>query len=205
MVPPGAEILSAFLYFETIAASPAQLQGVRFRGEELDLSDPNVAKISPATLSGATASCYSSGSGLSMYMVRADVRRLLPREFDIDGNPTGRRLVNDADLAVNIDPDTGAPWPAHTIRLPESGTGNIPPQSAGASLVVVYRDPSEPLRKILFYDGIAVLPDIAGAQLSQTIRGPVCRHCCFIVLAIAPRSAKVGPIISRRRRRSGGL
>ena len=59
----------------------------------------------------------------------------------------------------------------HTVTLPESGTGNVAPQSAGASLVVVYRDPSEPLRKILFYDGIAVLPDLAGAKMSQTIRG----------------------------------
>ena len=43
-----------FLYFETIAASPAHLQGARFRGETLDLSDPNVAKISPATPIGAS-------------------------------------------------------------------------------------------------------------------------------------------------------
>ena len=170
-VPQDAEVLSAFLYWETIAASPAQLAGAQFRGQSIDMSDANVVQVSPSSLSGSTASCYSSGSGLTMFMVRADVRRLLPRELDATGKPTGRRLVNDDELQTNIDPETDLPYPPHTVTLPESGTGNVAPQSAGASLVVVYRDPSEPLRKIVLYDGIAVLPDIAGAKLAQTIRG----------------------------------
>ena len=135
------------------------------------MSDTNVVQVSPSTLSGSTASCYSSGTGLTMFMMRADVRRLLPREFDAAGKPTGRRLVNDAELQTNIDPETDLPYPLHTVSLPERGTGNNVPQSAGVSLVVIYRDPAEPLRKILVYDGIAVLPDIGGATLSQTIRG----------------------------------
>src|SRR5436190_8629499 len=163
-VPEQAEVLSAFLYWETIAASPAQLAGARFRGQPIDVTDSNVVRIAPSSLAGSTAACYSSGAGLTMYMVRADVRRLLPREFDANGDPTGRRLVNDLDLDTNIDPETSLPYARHTVTLPESGTGNVAPQSAGASLVVVYRDPSEPLRKIVFYDGIAVLPDITGAQ-----------------------------------------
>ena len=97
-VPQDAEVLSAFLYWETIAASPAQLAGTQFRGHTIEMSDTNVVQVSPSMLSGSTASCYSSGSGLTMFMVRAHVRRLLPREFDATGKPTGRRLVNDADL-----------------------------------------------------------------------------------------------------------
>ena len=47
-VPQDAEVLSAFLYWETIAASPAQLdRGARFRGQLVDTSDPNIVQISP--------------------------------------------------------------------------------------------------------------------------------------------------------------
>ena len=50
------------------------------------------------------------------------------------------------------------------LRLPDPAPAMLAPQSAGASLVVVYRDPSGAAQQILFYDGIAVLPDIAGAS-----------------------------------------
>ena len=43
--------------------------------------------------------------------------------------------------------------------------------SAGATLVVVYRDPRQPLRKIVVYDGLAVLPNTAGASLQQPLHG----------------------------------
>src|SRR4030095_1526769 len=35
------------------------------------------------------------------------------------------------------------------VTLPERGTGNQLPQSAGASLLLVWRDPSQPLRTIV--------------------------------------------------------
>ena len=104
-----------------------------------------------------------------MHMMRADVRRLLPRQFDANGNPTGRRLVNDTDLLNNRNLQNN-PYPLHTVTLPESGTGNRS-QSAGASLVVVYRDPAEPLRKIVVYDGIAVIPGIPGATMTPQPSG----------------------------------
>ena len=62
----------------------------------------------------------------------------------------------------NIDPATNQPFALHTVTLPDAGNGNNAPVSAGASLVVVYRDPSKPLRKILIYDGIGVLPKHGG-------------------------------------------
>ena len=45
-------------------------------------------------------------------MFRADVLRLLPVQMDANGKPTGKRLVNDADLLSN--------WlPPHTVTLPD--------------------------------------------------------------------------------------
>src|SRR5262249_44388907 len=44
------------------------------------------------------------------------------------------------------------------------------PQSAGASLVVVYRDPAQPLRKIVLYDGVYVQPSL-NVSTTFTLRG----------------------------------
>src|SRR5262249_58942519 len=41
----------------------------------------------------------------------------------------------------------------HQVTLPDAGTGNQVPSSAGASLVVIYRDPAKPLTSIVIYDG----------------------------------------------------
>jgi hypothetical protein len=170
-VPAGAEILSAFLYWETITSEDPsqrqlQLNGVKFRGLGVD-----AVNIAYSSLTGATASCWSSGGGsgsaYTMNEMRADVRRLLP----VDA--TGRRLVNDADLQANG-------YPLNQVTLPEAGTGNQVPQSAGASLVVIYRliNNTEPLRKIVIYDSpvasghdIAILPNTAGATFAVNLRG----------------------------------
>ena len=93
-----------------------------------------------------------------MNMMRADVKRLLPVD------PTGRLMVNDQELTANG-------YPLNTATLPEAGTGNQVPQSGGATLVVIWWNESQPLRRILFYEGLGILPDVAGAKLEQTIRG----------------------------------
>ena len=96
--------------------------------------------------------------------MRADVLRLLPLQMDENGKPTGRRLVNDADLAANrLDP--------HTVTLPDSGIFNFVPQSAGASLLVIYQDPdpAAPLTSIVVYDGLHV--QARGDDTQLTIRG----------------------------------
>src|SRR6185369_9434385 len=82
-------------------------------------------------------------------MMRADVLSMLPAQMDENGHPTGRRIVNDFDL-------TAAGLPLHSVTLPEYGVGNHSPQSAGASLFVVYRDtdPTAPLRRVVVYDGM---------------------------------------------------
>ena len=133
-VPANADILAAYLYWETIWTDSAQTNGAKFRGSPL-----NAVISSSRALTGATAPCLSSGGGggatYTMTMNRADVLRLLPLQLDEQGNPTGKRLVNSADLQKSG-------LPQHTVTLPEAGTGNQVPQSAGASLLIVYRDPA---------------------------------------------------------------
>ena len=53
--------------------------------------------------------------------------------------------------------------------LPDSGTGNQLPESAGAGLVVVYRHPDYPLTGIVLWEGLHRKP--ANAAISQTLYG----------------------------------
>ena len=54
--------------------------------------------------------------------MRAAVLPLLALELDENGNPTGRRLVNDVDLVT-------AGEALNTVPLPERGNGNQMPQA----------------------------------------------------------------------------
>jgi len=160
-VPAGADVLAAFLYWETISTTTQPIDGAKFRGQPI-----TVAKAAPKVLTGNTASCWSSGGGsgatYTMTMFRADVLRLLPMETDAQGNKTGRLLVNDADLSARG-------LALNTVTLPEAGTGNQVPSTAGASLFVVYRDATQPLTSISLYDGIFV--QAPGASMTQSLRG----------------------------------
>ena len=163
-VPDDADIVAAYLYWESIipTATPSLAAGVKFRGEEILLNDIAGVKANSQPLTGTTASCWSSGSPLTMVQFRADVLRFLPIRLDKDNKPTGKRLVTDADLAAHNQP-------LHTVTLPMRN-GNQIPESAGASLLLVYRDPAEPLRKIVVYDGIHIQPSL-DAAMTQTLRG----------------------------------
>jgi hypothetical protein len=163
-VPADAEIIDAVLYWETITtqADISQAAGVQFRGVDIDIHDTWTVKKYSQDLTGQTASCWSSGSPLMMTMFRAHVLHYLPEQTDANGAPTGKRLVNDLDLLANE-------LPLNTVRLPKFGTGNQVPESAGASLVVVYTDKTTPLRKVVVYDGIYVNPP--GETMSQTLQG----------------------------------
>ena len=155
-VPENADILAAFLYWETIWTDKAQVDGATFRGAPV-----TVVKASSRALADKTAACYASGGGrkpkYTMTMYRADVLHLLPSQVDGDGNATGKRLVNDADLLQ-------FGLPLHSVTLPDAGAGNQVPQSAGATLVVVYRAAGAPLRKVVLFDGITLQSDGALAQ-----------------------------------------
>ena len=97
-IPANADILVAFLYWETIWSDIEQIDGAQFRGAPI-----TAVKASEQPLDSTYAPCWSSGGGggYRMTMFRADVRRLLPRQLDASGNLTGKRLVNDADLLAN--------------------------------------------------------------------------------------------------------
>lgn len=163
-VPADADIVAAYMYWEAIVSESnlAQAAGVRFRGEDILLNDLAGVKASWADLAGSTSSCWSSGSPLKMVHFRADVLRFLPIRLDKDNKPTGKRLVTDQDL-------TAHGLPLHSVRLPLRN-GNQIPESAGASLVLVYRDQNEPLRKIVIYDGIDIQQSLTDT-MSKTIRG----------------------------------
>ena len=56
-VPANADILAAFLYWETISTDIAQVDGAKFRGSPI-----TVVKASSMRLNPPTAACWSSGA-----------------------------------------------------------------------------------------------------------------------------------------------
>jgi len=118
-------------------------------------------------LPGNTSTCWGAANqtgNARLTMFKYDVLHLLPRLLDGDNRWTGRRLVNNTDLTSNYD-EAGLPYKLHEVILPE-GTGDQALQSAGASLVVIYRNLSAPLTKIVMYDGA-----YSSQTMSQTLRG----------------------------------
>ncbi len=153
-IPGGVDILAAFLYWETIETpnSATGTSGATFRGHD-------ISTIARAVNPAGTAPCWSSGglggeSGGAHRMItyRADVLRFLPLETS--GPHVGKHLVKTS----------------HPVGLPDRGKGNAVPSTAGATLVVIYRDQSLPLRAIVIYDGGATLSNQAPV-LSQTLKG----------------------------------
>ena len=159
-VPANADILAAYLFWETInrtiVTNPEA--GVQFNGSNVVDAEVGLVKRAAEDL-GTGATCFSSGNqSLTMWAFKADVLRLLPMQMDANG-PTGKRLANGA----------------HTVRLPDAGGGNQVPESAGAVLLVVYRNPEadvtlNPLRRIVVYDGLKRKPDLV-TTMTQTLRG----------------------------------
>ncbi len=164
-VPPEADIIAAYLYWETITleTDPNQAAGVTFRDTPIDIDDAVNVKKTSIPLVNNTASCWSAGVPLRMWFFRADVLSFLPVRLDKDDKPTVKRLVNNADLQAHGKP-------LHEVKLP-ARQGNQLPESPGASIVIVYQDPSEPLRKIVFYDGQAYVQDSLTETTAQTLRG----------------------------------
>ena len=165
-VPANADILAAFLYWETVITKnqATATAGAKFRGEDIGTI---AFELNPA----GTAPCWSSGGGAGgakgahqMKAFRADVLRFLPVAIDKDGIP-GKRLVNDTDLEKNG-------FDLHEVVLPDSGSGNQVPSTTGASLVVVYRDPDDtaPLRSVVIYNGGYTM-DQSTNSMTQTIQG----------------------------------
>ena len=166
-VPAGADILAAFLYWETVITTNqgSAVAGATFRGYDIGTI---AFELNPA----GTSPCWSSGGGAGgaagahkMKAFRADVLRFLPVPTDGNGNPIGKRLVNDTDLISNG-------FDLHTVTLPDAGTGNQVPATTGASLVVIYRDPNAAgqSRSIVIYNGGYTM-DQSTNSMTQTIQG----------------------------------
>jgi hypothetical protein len=153
-VPADADVVAAFLYWEEIftpIAGRRPAAGVKFRGTAIS---PTAIKASSFPIANNPATCWGA-AGTSTALVaefRADVLYLLSKRFDVNNTWTGKYLVNGS----------------YAVTLPEI-SGNRAIQSAGATLVIVYRSLSEPLRKIVIYDGAYPQPE--GTTVTQRLRG----------------------------------
>ncbi len=161
-VPKNADIVAAFLYWETVTLSGASAPNASFRGNQL-LHARKVSQV----LDPSAAPCFGSGSGTGPYainMFQADVLHYLPPQLDEKSIPTGKRLVNADDLKANG-------LAGHDVTLPQATGGNTVPLSAGATLFLVYVDPDETkaLRHIVVYDGAFV--EMPNAGMTKTIGG----------------------------------
>ena len=158
-VPANADILAAYLYWETIAPT----------------SRRSTAPNSAARRSRWRRLATPAHRQHSVLEFRRRIRRDLhdddvpgrrasaaARRVDVSGNPTGRLLVNDADPEAN-----GSAL--NTVTLPETAPATRCRPAAGASLFIVYRDAAQPLTSISLYDGIFV--QAPGAAMTQTLRG----------------------------------
>ena len=153
-VPANADIVGAFLYWEELfvynpPANPAA--GVKFNGSILS---PTNTKVSSFRLSSNPATCWGAAGSPNAFVAeyRSDVLYLLPKRFDVNHLWTGKYLANGQ----------------YTVSLPQiSGNGAV--ESSGATLVLVYRDPSLPLKKVLLFDGAYAQPE--GTTMLQALRG----------------------------------
>ncbi len=150
-VPPGAEIVAAFLYWETVESSKAQFAGQNgfFNGYPISgkvLGNPN------APVSWSSGGCTGSSNGSkTMRTYRADVRPFLPLDAQGKVQANGQ----------------------YQVKLADSGSnGGGTPLTLGATLVIIYRvlSPAVPLNSIILYDG-AFSPSNAAKTTSESITG----------------------------------
>src|SRR5882724_1907956 len=151
-VPPGADIVAAFLYWETVESSNAgAATGKQGSFNHYTITgtlrgDPN------APTSWSTGGCSGSALGSkTMRVYRADVRPFL--NLDANGNIQGNGI--------------------YEVKLADSGSnGGGVPLTLGASLVIIYRvqSPQVPLNSIVLYDG-ALAPNNSSSTMTLPIQG----------------------------------
>lgn len=152
-VPPGAQIVAAFLYWETVESNNSLGTGqsgfflpMAISGAFGAAGPPNGGlgykiqgvPISPnGSVAWSNGGCPSTSTGRVVTAYRADVRSLLP----VDGN--GNVLEG----------SSGAPQ-QYQVTLPSSTNGSTP-ITLGATLVIIYRVLSKdvPLNSIVIYEG----------------------------------------------------
>src|SRR5215472_5217938 len=156
-VPAGADIVAAFLYWQTVEKDKSTFAGQNgfFNGFPISGAIPGGLASPPTSWSGG--GCSGSPKGTTVVRTyRADVRPFLP--LDANGN-----------IAT---PNTANPG-SYTVQLADSGSnGGGTPLTLGASLVIIWRvlSPAVPLNSIILYDG-AVAPNNSSSTMSQTMQG----------------------------------
>lgn len=152
-VPPGADIVAAFLYWETVESSGTFAGQNGFFGTSSStspitgtiLGNPN------APTSWSSGGCSGGAQGSKTIVTyRADVSNLIP----VDSNG-------------NVAPNT-----SYTVRLADSGKSGSVPFTLGATLVIVYRllAPTVPLNAVVIYDG-SYAPSNTAQIVSQPMLG----------------------------------
>jgi len=158
-VPPGADIVAAFLYWETVESTdpsfPPHLgQKGSFNGYAITGSFlPKATGNSPTSWSNGGCSGNSQGTKI-IQGYRADVRPFLP--VDANGKVQGNG--------------------SYQVSLADTGTnGGKIPFTLGATLVIIYRvqSPLVPLNSIVLYDGIFAPSNASSPtpEMSQQIVG----------------------------------
>ena len=150
-VPANADIIAAYLYWETLDNSGngasanihplANVPGPSFKPQGVAVASPIVG-----TPLGTTASPCWPETSITVY--RTDVLQYFPRDVN------GRQLVNGS----------------HVVVLPDSGDASTAPSTEGASLVIVWRLPGMPYKAIVLYDGAYTIPALS-ETFNQTIVG----------------------------------
>ena len=161
-VPPGAEVIAAVLYWQTVekvGVAPGQpgsgevgffrpvvsggpaAPGYVITGVPLSSGGTN-------TVSWSAGGCTSGSTGKVIRTYRANVLGVLPR----DGS--GNVLANNK----------------YEVRL--AGTSSTTPIAVGASLVLIYRilNPNVPLNSIVIYDG-DYAPSASSLIMNQSMQG----------------------------------
>src|SRR6266404_449463 len=161
-VPPGAEVVAAVLYWQTVEkiglmpGQPGSGQNGFFRpvinGGPLAPGYPitgvNLNSGGTNTVSWSSGGCTSGSTGKVIRTYRANVLGALPR--DGSGN-----------ISANG---------TYEVRLPS--TASTTPITLGATLVLIYRifSPSVPLNSIVIYDG-DFAPSDTSLNMMQTVQG----------------------------------
>jgi hypothetical protein len=151
MVPQGADIVAAFLYWATVEGNQSSSAGQNafFNGYAIG---GKVLGNQNAPVSWSAGGCAGSSQGSkTIRTYRADVRPYLP--LDSSGNVQANGQ--------------------YQVKLADSGSnGNATPIALGATLVIIYRvlSPAVPLNSIVLYDG-AFAPSNPSRSMSQAIVG----------------------------------